>query len=85
MNYAEIGHSQHDFVLTAARVPVKFPSAVQAEFMKTGILSIEPEVQITFPPSLVRPLIDALVMQLGSYERALAKNAEKGSGNGKGK
>lgn len=82
-NYAEIAHGQHDFVLSAVRVPAKFGSARQADIMKSGVLSLEPEAQVTFPPTLVRPLIEALEKQLMSYERTVGKSIVKGRANGK--
>lgn len=85
VNYAEIGHSQHDFVLTAARIPAKFPAAIQAEFIKSGALSVDAEVQLTFPPTLIRPLIQALELQLKSFEQTVSQLPVTGEPNGKRK
>lgn len=82
-NYFEVSHSQHDCALTAVRVPTKFSSARQAEFTKSGVLILEPEVQITFPPTLLRPLKDALERQILSYERNVGKIGGKGVADGK--
>lgn len=81
-NYAEISHSQHDFVLTLVRVPAKSSSASIAEMMKTGILAVEPQVQVTFPPTLARPLIEALQRQVAAYEESIGTITEsKGRSN----
>lgn len=55
----------------------------QAEFTKSGVLILEPEVQITFPPTLLRPLKDALERQILSYERNVGKIGGKGVADGK--
>ena len=82
-NYAEIAHSQHDFVLSAVRVPAKLGAARHADMVKTGVLTVEPEVQLTFPPTLVRPLIDALEKQLASFDRSIVEPAAKGARSAK--
>ena len=81
MNYAEISHGAHDFVMSAVRVPAKFSSIRRSELANTGILNLEPEVQITFPPTLMPSLIEALQKQLEKFEAK--KPAVKGKSNGR--
>ncbi len=75
VNHLEIAHSAHDFVVTGTRIPAKFSAARQQELTKTKTLTLEAEVQLTLPPSLIQPLISALQQQVASYERLIGKIA----------
>lgn len=82
-NYFEVSNSQHDCALTAVRVPAKFSSSRQEEMARTGVMALEPELQITFPPTLLRPLADALTRQAVAYDGFKAEDAKGNSKHGK--
>lgn len=81
-NHAEVSHSRHEFVLSLVRVPTKFPPAQVAGLVKGETLLLEPEAQVTIPPTLLRPLIKALESQIQRYEEKFGKVAVKGSKDG---
>ena len=72
-NYMDVAHGQYEFALSVARIPVKLkPEAIEAA-RAAGVLSLEPIVQIIFPPSLVPGLIRALDVQKAKYEAVFGK------------
>ena|SRR5258706_8562442 len=77
-NYVEVGHTQYDFVLTAARLPGKLGSARQAEVIESGVISLEPEVQITLPSELMRPLAEAILKQADAQVKTISAVLAKG-------
>jgi hypothetical protein len=72
-NYMEVSHSQYEFMLTMARLPVK-PSARTMELAKErGEIVVEPKVQVIFPPQLIIGLIKALEIQKETFESLFGK------------
>jgi hypothetical protein len=71
VNYMEIGNTMHDFVLSGARIPGKFSAARIEEIKSTKVVTVDTEVQIVFPTSLLAGLIRALSTQKEVYERTI--------------
>lgn len=72
-NFIEIGHTEHEFLLIAARLPTKPSAAILAQAAERGELVLEPEVQIMFPARIIGSLISALQVQRDEYERRFGK------------
>lgn len=68
-NYAEVGRNAYDIGLAFARLPVKLSRAKTAEVQQSGELVVEPFLQIMLPPAVAKGLINALRVQLDSYEQ----------------
>ena len=69
VNYAEVGHSQYEFSLTFARVPTKLSRHTLSEVQKSGELSLEPVFSLVLPAKVIPGLINALKVQMASYEQ----------------
>lgn len=82
-NQAEVSHSMHEFVFAFNRVPTKLTEAMRSEVAKQGWLTIEPEAQVTIPPTLLRPLIKVLESQIQKYEASFGKILSKESKDGR--
>ncbi len=68
-NAVEIGHNQHEFSLFFARLPAKASREQMDAAEKTAVLELSPEAHILLPPTVIKPLIDALQSQLDTYNK----------------
>jgi len=73
VNHAEIGHSQHEFIMLWAQVSARQSRAQMEEIQTTGELRVEPMAQLMIPPTLLPSLIRALVNQKEKYEKEHGK------------
>ena len=69
VNHVEISHTKNDFCITAGRLPARFGPTAKTELESTGVLLINAEVQILFPPTMLPGLIRALSSQQDAYEK----------------
>jgi hypothetical protein len=70
INHIEVGHSRHEFVLNCGRLPA-IPTAEQiAAARETGALTVEADVRLIIPPTMMVGLLDALTKQREKYEKA---------------
>ena len=72
-NYMEISHSQYEFMLTIARLPVKLGASEMELAKERGEIAVVPEVQVIFPPRIISGLIKALEVQREMYENSFGK------------
>lgn len=68
VNHVEVGSSPQDFSLICGRLPGKITEDQYDEMREFGFVSIEPEVQIIIPTTLIAGLIRALSTQKANYE-----------------
>jgi hypothetical protein len=68
VNHIEVANSPQDFSLICARLPAKISKEKIEEVKQTGTLTVEPDVQIVIPTTLVPGLIKALTIQKEAYE-----------------
>lgn len=73
VNCFEVSSSANDFVLSGARMPVKFSAEKQEELSQTGETSLMADFQIVLPPRIVPKLIAALKDQLESHKKLTEK------------
>jgi hypothetical protein len=72
-NHLEVGHSHFEFMLNVSRLPPK-PSAEQMRRVEEqGALIVNPEMQILFSPKLAVAFMEALRLQIASYETNVGK------------
>ena len=64
VNYIEVASSRNDFAMLCVRVPSKIQSD---QIEESGNLRLEPELEITFPVTIIQGLIDALITQRDAY------------------
>ncbi len=69
INHAEFAGSIYDIGMIVARMPTKPTPERLAIATETGVLEVEAELQLIFPPSLVPGLIRALTKQKETYEK----------------
>jgi hypothetical protein len=74
-NYAEASLGNHECLLSFARVPTKMNIA-RTEEAKSGVLRLEPLVQIIVPPTLLPGLIRALTVTKDGYEKTIGSIKE---------
>ena len=72
-NHFEVGHSNNEFMLNIARFPPKPSSEQMKRAAETGALIIEPEMQVLFPPRIALALLEALKVQIASYEKNIGE------------
>jgi hypothetical protein len=69
VNHAEIGFTPHEFTVMVARIPPKLaPEAIEV-VTKQGTLTLDAELQLVIPPTLVPGLIRALTISKEQYEK----------------
>ena len=68
-NYIEVSHTKWDFSLIVSRLPAKPSAAKIVEMQATGILQVQSDVTISFPPNLMPGLIRALTTQKERFEK----------------
>ena len=78
VNYMAVGHTKHDFTISAARIPA-FPTAEQeASVKKESIISVETTLHLVVPPTLIKGLIEALTKQINKYEEETGQKVING-------
>ncbi len=70
VNHIEVGNSVHDFSLICGRLPGKLNMEQLEEIKSTGTFTLEPDVMVVIPASLISGLIRALTTQKETYEKA---------------
>jgi hypothetical protein len=71
INYAEVGHSPHEFYILGGKLPIK-PSRAEIEAAaETKELQIDATVQLMLPPTMISGLIRALTEQRAKYEKMI--------------
>lgn len=53
VNFAEVSQTPHDFCLAVARIPSKISTSHQQELKASGVISIDPTLTLTLPPTLL--------------------------------
>jgi hypothetical protein len=76
INSAEVGHTLHEFSISAVRLPVKLSQDAMTEAVANRSITLPADVQLLLPPSMVRDLIRALSTQLEAYEERFGKIPE---------
>jgi hypothetical protein len=67
-NHVEVSRTSHDFSITVARIPSQLQKDVKEAAIRSGVLHIEPLLQLVVPPTLIPGLIKALTIQQKNYE-----------------
>ena len=73
VNHAEIMHGRHEIIVIWAQVLSKISQAQLEVVQSTGELRVQPSVQLIFPPTLLPPLIRALIAEKENYEKEHGK------------
>lgn len=67
VNYMSVSHGAFDFTLSVVRIPALF-SQEQVEIARKGHpITLEPTLQLVFPPKVAEGLIRALTTQVAKY------------------
>jgi len=82
VNYAEAAMAVHELALSFLRVPTKMGVARSEEIKTSGLIRMEPAVQVVFAPTLLPGLIRALTTIKGKYEEKFGQIKEPGGENG---
>lgn len=73
VNYIEVASSQFEFALIGCKLPTKMSESRLAQARETGVIRVEPEVQMLLPVSIIDRLIEALQKQKAMYEANYVK------------
>jgi hypothetical protein len=68
-NYFEIAHTSNDFTIYGGRIPAKLTPQRLNTAKESGRLTIEADVEITFPATIMISLLRVLNTQKESFER----------------
>jgi len=82
VNHAEIAHSRHEFSIVVAKTPTKVSASRLEEAVKTGVIKVEPVLQLVIPVTMMPGLIKACTAQREKYEAAygpIREGAEEGN------
>jgi len=78
VNYMAVGHTDHDFTISAARIPAFLTPERKAHAQKKGIIFQEATLQLVIPPTIIKGLIKALTTQMDTYEKKNQQKAKNG-------
>jgi hypothetical protein len=70
-NWIEVSHTKWDFCLTAAKMPARQNQTKMDQIVETKTLTLDADVQIIIPPTLLPGLIRALTSQKKTFEREM--------------
>lgn len=76
INHAEISHTPQEFGMLVGRIPTRLTAAQLEEIKQSGTLTLEPEIQLLFPTTLIVGLAKALQIQQEKYEKKFGKIPE---------
>ena len=75
VNHIEVASSKNEFAMYCVRVPSK----IQPDWIEgNGILRLEPELEVTFPVTIIQGLIDALTKQRDAYSKVFGTPWKQG-------
>src|SRR4051812_24873570 len=63
VNFVEVGHSTMEFALTVGRLPPRLDDASLELVRTTGVIELDPTLQLLVPPTVIPNLIQALGVQ----------------------
>ena len=69
INHIEISLSRHDFSLFMTQLPSKLSVTALQDAKDSGTINVEPDLNITVPPTLIPGLISALQRQQVEFEK----------------
>lgn len=69
VNWASVGRTEFDFILTVLRVPSQLTPEQAQLATKNLPVPVEPLLQLILPPRLIDGLIQALTEQRNKYEK----------------
>jgi len=69
LNYFEVGQTPNDFTIYGGRIPAKLSPQRLNIAQDSGTLTIEADVEITFPATIMTGLIKALNIQKELFEQ----------------
>jgi len=75
VNHIEIAHTIHDITLTAGVIPPKHSPEKLENIKASGLLLVEPVIKMTFPPTILDGLIDALQKQRDKQKVSIAQHS----------
>lgn len=84
VNHVEVAHNQHEFALFTGKLPAKLSTEELEKSKNSGVLTLDPSLQILLPPSIIRGLLRALQMQLDLYEKNFGKIVDTSAGVNRG-
>ena len=80
VNHVEVASSRNEFAMFCTRVPSKIQPDQIDQIEKNGNLRLEPELEITFPVTIIQGLIDALTKQRDAYSKLFGTPWNRGEG-----
>ena len=69
INFAEVSHSRHEFMMHCLQVPTKLTPTMREVILSSGELRLSPILTLLMPPTLLPGLIKALTLQMEKYEQ----------------
>jgi hypothetical protein len=80
-NHFEVGQTSHEFFILSGRIPGKISRAREQEIAESGVMVVEPEIQLLVAPTLMPGLIKALTTQLEKWHATHGTQPSQGGGN----
>jgi hypothetical protein len=71
VNWIEISHTKWDFCIIGATMPARHNQSKIAELKATRVLTLNADVQLIIPPTLLPGLISALTIQKEKFEKEM--------------
>ncbi len=81
VNFASVGHSQYEFVISVLRLPTSLTPEQIASAKKGNRAPLEPTLQLVIPPALIQGFITALTVQHQQYENEFGPIAGEAKSN----
>ncbi len=75
VNHAEVGVTQHEYVIHFAQIPAKLSPSAMESLTKDKALNVEPLLRIVLPPTMIQGLIDALTRQQDVFRTLVGRDA----------
>ena len=69
INFAEISHSRHEFMMHCVQAPTKLSPTMREVVISSGEVRLSPMVTLLMPPTLIPGLIRALTVEMEKYEQ----------------
>ena len=69
-NFAEVTHSPHEYIIYFCRTPAKLDEHALEMAKASQMISVEADLEVMFPPTMIDGLIDALKSQKEKYKEA---------------
>lgn len=78
VNYMSVGHTAFDFVISAGRLPFPVPQEQITRINNGQSMLVDTILQLVVPPRVMKGLLDAVTIQIETYEKVFGKITTEG-------